>query len=287
MLTRILTASALLPLLAVVYFGPSWAFLGLATAAGIAVTWEALRLQEARGRRPLRKPAVAGVVLLNLAFHDPGHLEPVGALVLGMALITAAQLLVRDAVDDALDAVGATVTCLLAPGLLLAFQVALRQVGPVESGPAVGLLMFLYAAIFGHDAGAYFTGRFLGRTRLAPRISPNKTVEGLLGGLALGTGLGVLVARWLLPELPAATAAFEAALLSMAAALGDLTVSLWKRSAGVKDAGASLPGHGGFLDRLAGLLWASPLFYFMVTGGTRLAAALPHVRAAGVHSCAA
>jgi phosphatidate cytidylyltransferase len=101
--------------------------------------------------------------------------------------------------------------------------------------------------------------------KLAPEISPNKTVEGLLGGIAVGVLLGVAFAAALVPDMPPGRAAFLAFLLTLAAALGDLTVSLLKRSAGVKDAGRLLPGHGGLLDRLSGLLWASPLLHLLLS----------------------
>src|SRR4029077_19967983 len=130
------------------------------------------------------------------------------------------------------------------------FQVAVRRLDVAASAPnAPGLPVLLYAAVFGHDAAAHFVGRAFGRTKRAPTVSPNKTVEGLLGGLACGILSRIVVARLLLPDFTPVRAAMFGFLLSLAAAFGDLTVSLLKRGAGVKDAGTLLPGHGGVLDR--------------------------------------
>lgn len=118
-------------------------------------------------------------------------------------------------------------------------------------------LMMVWAA----DSGAYFAGRHFGRHKLAPRISPNKTVEGLLGGLL--AGLAVAVALALLAGLPLAKLPqllLVATLAVLASVLGDLFESLLKRHAGAKDSGNVIPGHGGVLDRIDGVLAALPVF---------------------------
>ena len=118
-------------------------------------------------------------------------------------------------------------------------------------------LMVVWAA----DTGAYFSGRHFGRHKLAPKISPNKTVEGLVGGMLLAVIVGValsLFAGATTAQLPAVAAvSLLAALFSV---VGDLFESLLKRHAGVKDSGALIPGHGGVLDRLDGVLAALPAF---------------------------
>lgn len=126
----------------------------------------------------------------------------------------------------------------------------------------------VYLALFGTfavDTGAYFVGRTVGRRKLAPRVSPGKTVEGTLGGLAVGFG-GVVLFNYLLGlRLEAALIIPLAALLPIAAVLGDLAESMLKRGMRVKDASGLIPGHGGFLDRLDSLLFTIPaVYYFMV-----------------------
>ena len=118
-------------------------------------------------------------------------------------------------------------------------------------------LMVVWAA----DTGAYFSGRRFGKRKLSPNISPNKTVEGLVGGLLLAVVVGVvlsLVAGASVEQLPAV--ALVSAIAALFSVVGDLFESLLKRHAGVKDSGHLIPGHGGILDRLDGVLAALPAF---------------------------
>ena len=120
-------------------------------------------------------------------------------------------------------------------------------------------MLLLFLIVWGCDSFAYYTGRALGRRKLAPRVSPNKTWEGTLGGLAGATLVGAAGGLWLLPALGPAWGAAAGALASSAGQVGDLVESMWKRGAGVKDSGTFLPGHGGFYDRIDSLLFAGPV----------------------------
>jgi len=127
------------------------------------------------------------------------------------------------------------------------------------------LIFFVLLVTWAGDTGAYYAGTALGRRRLAPVISPNKTFEGLLGGVALGV-LGALLGRaWFLPSFTIPDCLAVGLLLTAAGVLGDLSESALKRGAGVKDSGALIPAHGGMLDRLDSLLFAAPAFYYYVT----------------------
>lgn len=116
-------------------------------------------------------------------------------------------------------------------------------------------ILFLFAVVWGADIGAYFAGRTLGGPKLAPRISPNKTWSGLIGGLiaAILAGAGLLAAVGIPVKFPHLLIAGVLALISAA---GDLFESAFKRRFGVKDSGRWIPGHGGFLDRLDGFVFA-------------------------------
>jgi phosphatidate cytidylyltransferase len=267
MLTRIVTAACLLPVVAAVYLGPAWLFLVLATAATLLATSETAKLHEAKGARPLVAAALAGSALCCLSFFDPVHLPLGMALAASVALAVGLQGVIRLSLDQALPDLAATISCIAYPGLLLAFQVGLRTL-PADSTrihDAPGLLLFLYCVVFGNDAFAYFTGKALGRVKLAPQISPGKTVEGFIGGIVGGVALGVACTRLLPCGLSLGESAGFGALIAVAAVFGDLSKSMLKRSANVKDSGRLLPGHGGVLDRLDGLLLAGPLLYFLVT----------------------
>jgi len=123
-------------------------------------------------------------------------------------------------------------------------------------------LLLLLAIVMGADTAAFFVGSALGRHKLAPAISPGKTVEGLVGGLAGGI-LGALAVRWIgLKALPLAHAVVLGFLGAALGAAGDLAESLIKRWSGVKDSGSLFPGHGGMLDRLDSLLLAGPVLYY-------------------------
>jgi phosphatidate cytidylyltransferase len=111
------------------------------------------------------------------------------------------------------------------------------------------------------DSAALFAGSALGRHRLAPRISPGKTWEGLAGGLAGGVLGAVIVRGAALPWMPAWHAVALAVAVALAGTAGDLVESLLKRWAGVKDSGTLFPGHGGMLDRLDSLLFGAPVLY--------------------------
>ncbi len=114
------------------------------------------------------------------------------------------------------------------------------------------------------DTGAYFAGRFFGRTALYPKISPKKTWEGVWGGVVLAT-LGALVVREVgLPDLSVVDTVLIVPALSLAGVVGDLAESMLKRSFDVKDSGWILPGHGGLLDRIDSLMFVAPLLYAWV-----------------------
>ena len=121
-------------------------------------------------------------------------------------------------------------------------------------------VLFLFLVVWVCDSGDYYFGRRFGRRRLAPVVSPKKTWEGSVAGLACATVFGAAAGLWwFVPELGPWRGALAGALASTAGQIGDLVESLWKRGAGVKDSGVFLPGHGGFLDRVDSLLFAGPV----------------------------
>jgi len=136
----------------------------------------------------------------------------------------------------------------------------LRELSSTKYHDGLGFVIMMFIAILLTDVGSYYVGRHLGKHKLAPVISPNKTVEGAIGGaicavigaIVVGTHLGL---EWYL--------SIAAGLLCTAAAqLGDLAESLIKRDAGVKDSGDLLPGHGGFLDRTDSFIFTIPVMYY-------------------------
>jgi phosphatidate cytidylyltransferase len=135
--------------------------------------------------------------------------------------------------------------------------IALLRVAPGPDGPAFVVLCLVLAWLA--DTGAYFAGRMFGKHKLYEPVSPSKTVEGAMGGVAGGI-VGALAVHWaILPALPVRDAVLLGALASVGGMVGDLGESLLKRSVGVKDSGSIFPGHGGMLDRIDAVLVTAPL----------------------------
>jgi phosphatidate cytidylyltransferase len=240
-------------LLAVIWAGRPWFFLVL-TAVGGAMLWEYHRLAARGGSTP--HPAL--LVAAGLA---------VGGLVAtGRGSEALAALFGAVAADLAIALASAPAASLLRRGGALAF-------GALYVGYPLGVMARLWLVspwwltagfllVWANDILAYAVGVNLGRHRLAPRISPQKSVEGALGGLVAGAAAAVLLRVEL--GLTPGRALLLGLGVALAGQLGDLLESALKREAGVKDSGRLLPGHGGFLDRFDSSLLAFPALYLLL-----------------------
>jgi len=126
-------------------------------------------------------------------------------------------------------------------------------------------IFFVLIVLWMGDTGAYIVGSLMGRRKLCPSISPNKTVEGAIAGLLFSLLAGLVCKNLFLPELSVAHCLTVTGGIACMGQLGDLCESIFKRERGVKDSGALLPGHGGMLDRIDSLLFAAPLLYYYIT----------------------
>jgi phosphatidate cytidylyltransferase len=154
--------------------------------------------------------------------------------------------------------VAAAVLPILYIGLPLGALAAVRALAGREA------LLLLMGTIVISDSAQYYTGRALGRRPLAPAISPKKTLEGAIGGMVIGTLAFVIGARLVFPAATLLLIVLVGAAIAALGMVGDLFESLLKRSAGVKDSGAVIPGHGGVLDRIDSWLFAAPVYYVFV-----------------------
>lgn len=206
------------------------------------------------------------------SFHHWGNRTISLLLLLGL-LASGITIFDRKTEQPLLSAT-ATVSGVLYTGVTLSFGLLLRHLpearGALVERPMEGfLLVMLPVAVTAlGDSAAYFVGRKMGRRRLAPKVSPGKTVEGSIGGLAgaviTGFVLGLFMGDFENLVLSAPICAVIGLILGVAGQLGDLSESILKREAGVKDSGKLLPGHGGFLDRFDSLLFTAPLAYGLV-----------------------
>jgi len=253
---RVASAAVGIPVIVVlIWAGGPW-YAAVASALVLVAAYEF--------QAPLRQPRSP----MTLLAAGLAAALPAGAFVgadwvlwftIGGALIPLAWVTLRgdpaNALPDWLGAVGG----LLYVGLLGAHVVLARELP--DGRDVVYLIVF---STFAVDTSAYFTGRAIGRRKLAPHVSPGKTVEGTLGGVAGGFAAVVLLNYFLGLRLEAALIVPLALLVPVAAVVGDLAESILKRGLHVKDAGHIIPGHGGVLDRLDSLLFTFPVVYYFL-----------------------
>jgi phosphatidate cytidylyltransferase len=264
-LKRELAAAIAIPIvLAIVFLLPPLAFDLLVAAVAFAALWEFYRLAEKTGM-PVAKTvgmAFGAAILLGWAAVWGFGTIALWGLLLLVVLSCVSQLFARVEVSIALGGASGTAFGVLSVALPATAMCYLRHVSPRA-------VLLLFVLVWGCDSFAYYTGRSFGRHKLAPRVSPNKTWEGTIGGLAGGILIGAAAGTWwVFPELGPLRGVLVGALATSAGQLGDLVESLWKRGAGVKDSGNFLPGHGGFYDRVDSLLFAAPVLVVFIGGST-------------------
>jgi phosphatidate cytidylyltransferase len=258
---RLLTALIALPiLLYAAWSAQPYLFHGLAAAALLTAQWELFGMAQRLTLRPFRWLGLAGTAT-QIALAATGKMAWSGAALAGTTVAVLVATLARVSERErVLPTAGATLFSVLYVGLLGSYLVAVRAVP--TPGMAGQLLTLYFAILMSGDAAAYYVGRAFGRHKLAPRVSPGKTVEGALGGFG-GSLVGALVSQaTFYQQLPIWHAVVLAVAVGALGQLGDLAESLLKRGAGVKDSSAILPGHGGLLDRLDSLLLPAPVLYY-------------------------
>jgi len=176
---------------------------------------------------------------------------------IALLLIPASYVFTKGNLDEALPSSAIAVMATLYVGMLGGSLIRLRGDFPV--GPK--LIFFLLLVVWLGDAGAYYTGKSLGKHKLSPRISPKKTVEGLIGGITTSVITAIVIHFTFFKEFPLVHAIIAGTILSFCGVIGDLAESMWKRSADVKDSGTLIPGHGGFLDRFDSIFFTAPILY--------------------------
>ncbi len=274
MKTRILTALVALPILIASIVLPSYfpqiaelkyIFVTIAVLALGAGLFEFYSLTKKLELKADASIGYLGAAVLTVAFIFDAPSKAPDLLLLTIALfliVTLTTQTFRFQADFSkmLTGVGATLLGVFYLIFLGGFLIAMR-VG-FDSFLSTKLLGFFFLVIMGADTGAYFTGKFLGKHKLAPKISPGKTVEGLVGGIAASLAFATLAYFWFFPELSLKFSLPLAGAMAVISVIGDLAESAMKRGSDTKDAANILPGHGGLLDRLDSLLFNAPILYY-------------------------
>jgi phosphatidate cytidylyltransferase len=251
-MTRILTALVLIPLVVwVVLAGPLWALLAVMTLVGLIAFHEFDDIAAAQG---ISRSGLAGLASGLVLLFAP---EPVWVILVLLA-IALVSLELRQ--NDFSKVLPSAATALF--GVVYIFgawraALALREINP-------HWLMIALLVSWAGDTAALYVGRAFGRHKLAPRVSPSKTWEGAIGSVAGGILAAGIYAHFLIPSASPWAVVAIAAAGNIAGQIGDLCESAFKRGAGVKDSGTTLPGHGGWLDRIDSSLFSIPVVYALL-----------------------
>jgi phosphatidate cytidylyltransferase len=264
-ISRLVSAAVLIIAIGgTVLFLPPWGTLALAVivaaAAGVELALLARSLGASVSPAFVALAAAAFCVLLSDQPQiESMHRDLIVALIIGMTI--ASGLITLGTTTPGPTVYVSIAVLLLAPlyvGLPLGTLAWIRE---THGAPA---FIWLVGVIALSDSAQYYAGTLWGRRKLAPVISPGKTVEGAAGGLVVAPVAGMLIGRWAMPELGMPSMAVLAIGLALFGMAGDLFESLIKRSAGAKDSSALIPGHGGVLDRIDAYLFAAPVFYLFL-----------------------
>ena len=264
---RALSVVVLMPLILLIIYWGDWLYLLVVLVAMSMMQVEYCRIAQHFTEKinPVMPALLTGVFCL-LAYFLPALTRtlPVSAITFSfftfVFIYVFAESIFRAKVDGELITVTLKLTGILTIGWVLGYHlILLRNAEPVGRD----LIFLLIGTVWCSDTGAYLVGRAFGKHKLGTPVSPRKTVEGTIGGLVAGTLIGFLIGVFLLKDtLSWVDAAFIGLFLSLIGQLGDLSASLMKRTAGVKDSGDVIPGHGGFIDRCDSLIFSTPALYY-------------------------
>jgi phosphatidate cytidylyltransferase len=267
-MTRVLSGAVLVAIaVATVWFAPPAAFFAVAEVLLLLGFIEYTRLASAAGAQIPTVAAGVVTLLTSIGVSATARVDDVvtgtaialdAILMSGFVLLASITLSTWRGERDALSRASAALFPALYLGLPVGAMVALRSLRGREA------LFLLLLTVMVSDTAQYYSGRAFGRRLLAPAVSPKKTVEGAVGGIVFGTAIFTIVGAWWLPGIPAVLRGLVGATLAVLGIVGDLFESMLKRSAGVKDSSALIPGHGGVLDRLDALLFAAPIYYVVL-----------------------
>jgi phosphatidate cytidylyltransferase len=256
-MTRVLSGALLVILaIGIVWFAPEWLVFASALVLAFLAVKEMVALAHA-SQLDVSMIAAGFATAVVIGSNRPPDVTDV-SLMTALIAICAVSLGSWRGGPQALASASASIFPALYIGLPISAMISVRRIG---GPPALFLLML---TVMVSDTAQYYTGRAFGRRQLAPAVSPKKTTEGAVGGLVFGTALFAIAGHWWLPGSSAAFRVLLGVALVALGIAGDLFESMLKRSAGIKDSSALIPGHGGVLDRIDALLFAAPIYYIVL-----------------------
>ena len=259
-LKRWITGLSALPLLIFFVYIGGFPFIVLVAFAGICSLWEYYRIVFNGDSEILNGVVVWWGYVVGLAIIVAAHIADSGSvlvlLALNLVFIGLFSVFLYPSNPSIVHVIPKQVQGIIYVPLLLSFLVSIRR-----DPDGMIWIFLLLAVIFAGDTSAYYVGSYFGRHKLNPAISPGKTIEGAIGGLAGNLVAGSIAKFFFLPELSWGPAVLFFISAGLAGQVGDLFESEFKRTSKIKDSGQILPGHGGFLDRIDALLFASPVAY--------------------------
>ena len=258
---RFATAVPLVPLVLWLIYVGGLPFTTLVAVASLLCAVELCNMS--LGEDPIRIPAALAAFAAPYFFAvDSLGAQNIHWLWVALVIVTLTWRLLRDAPVDSAARDVAFVIMAAVYGSMVSYVVPLRQLGPDDSWAGGAWVLLACVVTWINDTGAYFAGRFFGRTKLYPRISPAKTWEGFAGGTLMSV-IGAFIVRGLTLEALTPLDCIAIGLIaSIGGPIGDLSESMLKRAFKAKDSGNILPGHGGMLDRVDALMINAPLVFF-------------------------
>ncbi|GAB4414801.1 MAG: phosphatidate cytidylyltransferase [Thermodesulfovibrionales bacterium] len=250
---RLAVAVILLPIFYIYVMKlPQVYFFILLLTASIIAQWEFYSMYRLSGI--MRASGIFLGIALMVAMYVSENMMDI--LLLSIMVVSSLRLLSKRNPSSSLHDISPVILALLYIPGLLGFQLSLRGVGPEW-------IIFLYGCVWASDSLAYYAGKTLGKRRLYREVSPNKTIAGASGSVIGGVLSGWLLNLMFIHAVDSWKALLIGIIIGATTILGDLVESMFKRDAGVKDSGAIIPGHGGILDKIDGVLFAGPILYWV------------------------
>ncbi|UCD71255.1 MAG: phosphatidate cytidylyltransferase [Syntrophobacterales bacterium] len=260
---RALTAAITIPaVLLLIGYGPEptlFIMVLIAVTLGLHEFYSLVLPENIRHERTIG--IILGIVLVSLIYFGDASLL-LASLGFGIIFLSTTYMLKSRDLGLAISKIALTLFGIIYIALLLSYVTLIDKTALGKQW-----VFFLVATVWAADISGFFVGSLVGKHKLYPKVSPNKTIEGLVGGVIGATAIALVYRKLFLSDLDVSECIFLGSSLTLFGQMGDLTESMIKRSAHVKDSSGLIPGHGGMLDRLDSFLFSAPFLYYYISWG--------------------